>query len=154
MKIKRQALIRELLDRESITSQEQLRTRLRERGIDVTQATLSRDIRELGLVKRTTDGAYRSVSSVAATGAPNGGPGLARVLAEYLRGQEVVGHMIVVKTDPGQAQTLAVAIDRAHQPEIVGTIAGDDTILVICRAADGAQAVADGFWSMRNGANG
>jgi transcriptional regulator of arginine metabolism len=151
MKVKRQALIRELLEREAITSQEQLRTRLRERGIDVTQATLSRDIRELGLVKRTADGAYRSLSSVTINDPSNGGLGLARVMAEYLRGQEVVGQMIVVKTDPGQAQTVAVAIDRAHRPEIVGTIAGDDTILVICRAADGAQAVADGFWSMRNG---
>ena len=150
MKAQRQALIRELLEREPITSQEQLRTRLRERGIAVTQATLSRDIRELGLVKRTADGAYRSVSSVATDDSPNGGLGLARVMAEYLRGQEVVGQMIVVKTDPGQAQTVAVAIDRARRPEIVGTIAGDDTILVICRAADGAQAVADGFWSMRN----
>ena len=65
MKSHRQSIIRQLVDRESITSQEQLRTRLLDRGIDVTQATLSRDIRELGLVKRTADGAYRSLGTVA-----------------------------------------------------------------------------------------
>ena len=65
MKPYSQSIIRELVERESITSQEQLRARLRERGIDATQATLSRDIRELGLVKRTADGAYRSVGTVA-----------------------------------------------------------------------------------------
>jgi transcriptional regulator of arginine metabolism len=149
MKIHRQSVIRELVERESITSQEQLRTRLREQGIDATQATLSRDIRELGLVKRTVDGAYRSAGGVANGEAANAGPGLARAMAEYLRSQEVVGHMIVVRTDPGQAQTLAVAIDRAQRPEIVGTIAGDDTILVICRLPDSAAAVADRFRSMR-----
>ena len=149
MKPHRQSVIRELVERESITSQEQLRTRLRDRGIDATQATLSRDIRELGLIKRTADGAYRPAGSAANGDPPDGGPGLARAMSEYLRSQEVVGQMIVVKTDPGQAQTLAVAIDRAHRPEIVGTIAGDDTILVICRAVDGAQTVADGFRSMR-----
>lgn len=149
MKPHRQSVIRELVERESITSQEQLRTRLQGRGIEVTQATLSRDIRELGLVKRTADGAYRPAGSVANGEAADAGPGLARAMAEYLRSQEVVGHMVVVRTDPGQAQTLAVAIDRAHRPEIVGTIAGDDTILVICRLPDGAEAIADRFWSMR-----
>ena len=143
MKLHRQSVIRELVERESITSQEQLRTRLRARGIDATQATLSRDIRELGLVKRTADGAYRSAGNVANTAAADAGPGLARAMAEYLRSQEVVGHMIVVRTDPGQAQTLAVAIDRAHRPEIVGTIAGDDTILVITRDLPRARALAD-----------
>jgi transcriptional regulator of arginine metabolism len=135
MKAYRQSVVRELLEREPITSQEQLRMRLRERGIDVTQATLSRDIRELGLVKRTADGAYRSVDALANGDPGDAEAGLARATAEYLRNQEVVGHMIVLRTDPGQAQTLAVAIDRAHLREIVGTIAGDDTILVICRSA-------------------
>jgi transcriptional regulator of arginine metabolism len=149
MKSYRQSVIRDLVERQAITSQEQLRTRLRERGIDATQATLSRDIRELGLVKRSADGAYRSVNGLA-----NGDPidaeaGLARATAEYLRNQEVVGHMIVLRTDAGQAQTLAVAIDRAHVREIVGTIAGDDTILVICRLPAEAQAVADRLMELR-----
>jgi transcriptional regulator of arginine metabolism len=149
MKPHRQAIIRDLVERESITSQEQLRTRLHDRGIDATQATLSRDIRELGLVKRTSDGAYRSVGTVATDAPVDAENGLARATAEHLRSQEVVGHMIVLKTDSGQAQTLAVAIDRSRQAGIVGTIAGDDTILVICRAPDAAQAVADKFVALR-----
>jgi len=149
MKLQRQSVIRELVERESITSQELLRARLRERGIDATQATLSRDIRELGLVKRPADGAYRSVGSVASSGNARSESGLARTTAEYLRSHEVVGHMIVLKTDPGQAQTLAIAIDRAHPPEIVGTIGGDDTILVICRSPEGARTVADRFTAIR-----
>jgi transcriptional regulator of arginine metabolism len=149
MKPHRQAVIRELVDHEAITSQEQLRTRLRDRGIEATQATLSRDIRELGLVKRTADGAYRSIGTVGRTNDADAEAGLARVITEYLRSHEVVGNMIVLKTDPGQAQTLAIAIDRANLPEIVGTIGGDDTILVICRTPAASQSVADRFSVMR-----
>src|SRR5215217_4213662 len=108
MKPYRQSIIRELVERESITSQEQLRSRLRERGIDATQATLSRDIRELGLVKRTADGAYRSVGTVANGNAGDAESVLAGRTADRLRHQEVIGHMIVMRTDPGQAQGLAV----------------------------------------------
>lgn len=149
MKLHRQSVIRDLVERESITSQEQLRMRLRDRGIEVTQATLSRDISELGLVKRASDGAYRSVGTVSQPDAAGMESVLARATAEHLRAHEVVGHMIVLKTDSGQAQTLAVAIDRARLPEIVGTIAGDDTILVICRLPEAAQAVADRFMELR-----
>jgi len=145
MKTYRQAVIRELVEGEPITSQEQLRLRLRERGIDVTQATLSRDIRDLGLVKRTADGAYRSLGALGLGNSASAQAALVRATAEFLRRHEVVGHLIVLRTDAGQAQTLAVAIDRAQPPEIVGTLAGDDTILVICRTADAAQAVADRF---------
>jgi transcriptional regulator of arginine metabolism len=149
MKVHRQRVIRELVEGESITSQEQLRARLRDRGIETTQATLSRDIRELGLVKRPADGAYRSPAAVTTGDLDRVRNGLARATAEFLRRQEVVGNMIVLRTDPGQAQTLAVAIDRAQPSDIVGTIAGDDTILVICRSAEGAEAVATGFAALQ-----
>jgi transcriptional regulator of arginine metabolism len=145
MKPYRQSIIRELVERESITSQEQLRARLRERGIDATQATLSRDIRELQLVKRTADGAYRSVGAAAVGDTEETETVLAEVIADQLRHQEVVGHMLVLRTDPGQAQGLAIAIDRARPADVAGTIAGDDTILVICRSADGAARVAQRF---------
>ena len=135
MKPYRQSIIKELVERESIKSQEQLRTRLRERGIDATQATLSRDIRELQLVKRATDGAYRVAGAAAAANNGETDTILADAVAALLRHQEVVGgYMIVLRTDPGQAQGLAVAIDRAHVSDIAGTIAGDDTILVIARS--------------------
>lgn len=149
MKTYRQGIIRELVERETITSQEQLRARLHDRGVDATQATLSRDIRELGLVKRPMDGAYRPPSAVSIGDAGQIRNGLARATAEFLRRQEVVGNMIVLRTDPGQAQTLAVAIDRAQPSHVVGTIAGDDTILVICRSAEGADAVADEFSALQ-----
>jgi len=137
MKSYRQSSILELVEREAITSQEQLRERLKLRGIEATQATLSRDIRDLGLIKRAADGAYRRAS-----GEPRlGGDPEAEcrtAVDDYLRRYDVVEQLIVLKTDTGQAQPLAVAIDRARLSEIVGTIAGDDTILVICRSAPDA----------------
>ena len=154
MKAHRQSVVRELVDREEITSQEQLRVRLRERGIDVTQATLSRDIRELGLVKRTADRAYRTPGALGAPVPVDAGAGLARAAGEYLRAQESVGHLLVLRTDAGQAQTLAVAIDRARLREIVGTIAGDDTILVICRDPADAQAVGGRLMDLKVEGNG
>ena len=115
MKSYRQQLVSELVEQEPITSQEQLRERLRGKGIEVTQATLSRDIRDLGLVKRAGDGAYRRPGAEAA---PRGGAepqaALRRAVAEFLRRVEAVHQLVVLKTDPGQAQTLAIALDRAR----------------------------------------
>jgi transcriptional regulator of arginine metabolism len=137
MKARRQPVILELVEREAITSQEQLRAQLRARGIETTQATLSRDIRELGLVKRAADGAYRRAGSQSAAGDPE--VTLRRAVEGYLRSLEVVDQLLVLKTDPGQAQPLAIAIDRANLPGIAGTIGGDDTILVICRSSNDAS---------------
>jgi len=138
MKARRQSAIRQLVEQESVHSQEVLRQRLFRMGFDVTQATLSRDIKELGLVKRSSDGAYQtagpdSSSPVAAVVA------LSRALSEFQLSADVAQHLVVVKTGPGQAQLLGLAIDRARLPEVVGTIAGDDTILVICRDPRQAQ---------------
>jgi transcriptional regulator of arginine metabolism len=138
MKAYRQALILELIDREALTSQEALRERLRERGVATTQATLSRDIRDLRLVKRMPDGAYRRADEVLAPPGTDAAAEAAQAVADYLRRFEVVAQMLVLKTDTGQAQPLAVAIDEAQIREIVGTIAGDDTILVICRSPEDA----------------
>jgi transcriptional regulator of arginine metabolism len=148
MKARRKAVILELVEREAITSQEQLREKLRERGIAATQATLSRDIRELSLVKRAADGAYRRLGLDPTTG--DGQTGLRRAVSEYLRTQETIDQLLVLRTDPGQAQPLAIAIDRARVPEIAGTIGGDDTILVICRSAADASMVAERFSAMRH----
>jgi transcriptional regulator of arginine metabolism len=134
MKSKRQAAILEIIEREAITSQEQLRDRLRDQAIEATQATLSRDVRDLALFKRAADGAYRRATPELDVPAdPN--VLFRTALDDYLRRHDTVEQLIVLKTDAGQAQPLAVAIDRAGLPEIVGTIAGDDTILVICRSA-------------------
>jgi transcriptional regulator of arginine metabolism len=133
MKGSRQSVILELVASLDVTSQEQLRELLRARGIETTQATLSRDIRDLGLVKAAADGAYRLASRRSTGTDPEAAA--KRAIDEYLRSFEQVEQLLVLKTDPGQAQALAIALDRSGLSDVVGTIAGDDTILVICRSA-------------------
>jgi transcriptional regulator of arginine metabolism len=142
MKTRRLTAIRQIVEREPVHSQEELRRRLHTLGFDVTQATLSRDIKELGLMKRAADGAYQAAGAAGSAPASSAAAAvaLARALAEFLIGIDVAHQLIVVKTGPGQAQLLALAIDRAQLPDVLGTIAGDDTILVICRDARCAQA--------------
>jgi len=142
MKSRRQGAILEIVDHEPLHSQEQLRRRLARQGFEATQATLSRDIKELGLVKRASDGAYQRPTPPMM---PAGGTvsALSRAVTEFVTGVDRVQHMIVLRTGPGQAHAAAIAIDRAQLPEVVGTIAGDDTILVIARDVRGARALAD-----------
>jgi transcriptional regulator of arginine metabolism len=142
MKARRQAIVLELIAGEDIHSQEQLRTRLKARGYDVTQATLSRDIRDLGLVKRSSDGAYQQQGAEPRMPPPSAGVALQKAMAEYASGVACVQQLIVVRTGPGLAQPLALAIDRAKLDEVVGTLAGDDTILVISQDARHAKALA------------
>jgi transcriptional regulator of arginine metabolism len=140
MKARRQTTLLELVDREALHSQEALRRRLQQRGYEATQATISRDIKELGLVKRGGDGAYQRPG----VELPNSQTALAaleRATADYLRRVERVQQLVVIRTGVGQAQPLALALDRAQLSETVGTIAGDDTILVIARGARGAAAL-------------
>jgi transcriptional regulator of arginine metabolism len=132
MKARRQSLILELIDREPLHSQEQLRRLLHQQGFKATQATISRDIKDLGLAKRAADGAYQRPGADGASPATVLGA-LERAAAEFLRRVDRVQQLVVVRTGAGQAQPLALAIDRARLPEAVGTIAGDDTILVIAR---------------------
>jgi len=141
MKARRQAVILELIDRDPLHSQEQLRRRLRKAGFDATQATISRDIADLGLVKRAGDGAYQR-PGVDTTNPEMARTALERAAAEYLRRVERVQQLVVLRTGAGQAPPLAIAIDRTRLPEAVGTIAGDDTILIIARDARQAAALA------------
>jgi transcriptional regulator of arginine metabolism len=149
MKPWRQSQILDVIDHEAVVSQEMLRQRLRDRGIDATQATLSRDLKELGLVKRAGDGAY------ARPGADRIGPAagehLKRAVASLLRGCERVDPLIVLRTDRGQAQGLAEWIDRAQLAEVAGTVAGDDTILLVCRGSAAAAAVEARLAAMAKG---
>ena len=140
MKARRQALIVDIVQREPIRSQEQLRRRVKAEGFDVTQATLSRDIRELGLVKGGADHSYQTPQQVDASPAATT-TALQRALAEFLGRVDQVQQMVLLRTGPGQAQILAVALDRARLPEVVGTVAGDDTILVIAPDARRARAL-------------
>jgi transcriptional regulator of arginine metabolism len=141
MKARRQEAILDLIGGEGIHSQEQLRTRLKARGYHVTQATLSRDIKDLGLVKRASDGAYQQQGAEPPAPA-SAGIALQRAMAAYASAVSCVQQLIVVRTGPGLAQPLALAIDRAKLDEVVGTLAGDDTILVISQDARHARALA------------
>jgi transcriptional regulator of arginine metabolism len=120
----RQGQILKLIRTNHILTQEDLARELNQSfGIQTTQVTLSRDIRELGLLK-TPEG-YRQVTAAA------GGPHLATVAGEFLRDARVAQNLIVLRTSPGNANALAVALDNEELPEVVGTLAGDDTILVV-----------------------
>ncbi len=120
----RQGQILKLIRTKHILTQEDLAQELNESfGIRTTQVTLSRDIRELGLLK-TPEG-YRQVSPSAS------GPNLATVAGEFLRDARVAQNLMVLRTSPGNANALAVALDNEELPEVVGTLAGDDTILVV-----------------------
>jgi transcriptional regulator of arginine metabolism len=139
MKARRQSAILDAIQREPVRSQEQLRRAIRAAGFAVTQATLSRDIRELGLVKGGAEGAYRTAEAHAPTNGHT--PLLHRAVADYLTRMDQVQQLVVLRTGPGQAQLLGVALDGARLPELVGTIAGDDTILAITRDARRARAL-------------
>lgn len=119
----RQGQILKIIRNKSIFTQEELARALGELGIQATQVTLSRDMRELALVK-TPEG-YRQLP------AETGGPSLADVAEEYLQDIRVAQNLVVLRTSPGNANTLAIAIDREELDDVVGTIAGDDTVLVV-----------------------
>jgi transcriptional regulator of arginine metabolism len=121
----RQAQILELVRRRPVHTQEDLAAELRERGIQTTQVTLSRDMKDLRLVK-TPDG-YRPIDE-----RPHA-PHIEIVLQEFLRDVRIAQNLLVLRTPPGSANALAVALDQEEWPDIVGTIAGDDTILVVAR---------------------
>ena len=124
----RQGQILKLLSGQPVASQDELRRQLIHLGVRVTQATLSRDMRELRLVK-TTEGYRPLASATTEESAPL--PTLARALKEFLLDIRPAQNMLVLKTPPGGAQPLAAAVDSEHWKEIVGSLAGDDTVLII-----------------------
>jgi len=127
----RHEAIRELIQSHRVSSQEQLRELLVSRGVDVTQATLSRDIRELKLIKmhEAEGGTIYSLPPEEWDNAP----ALTRLLPALYLGAEGTGNLLVVKTLAGGAQAVSEAIDWEEWPEVLGTLAGDDTILIILR---------------------
>jgi len=126
-KAARQKAILELLHRGPVESQEELQRLLGRRGFEVGQATLSRDIHEIGLVK-TTEG-YRAPEN--APPAEPVLPSVSRLVREFVVEVRQAQNLLVLKTSVGSAQPVAAAIDTEDWPEVVGTLAGDDTILVI-----------------------
>ena len=134
MKPERHTIIREIVGSAPISSQDELRRKLVRRGFDVTQATLSRDIREMRL--------YKGPSGYMLPSNGNGGedeyPSVENVLGGFaLKVKQALNQLVVITTEGG-AQPVALAIDHEEWPETVGTLAGDDTVLIIC--ADQKQA--------------
>ncbi len=139
MKDRRQRAILTLVATRPIHSQEELAALLEAQGFTTTQATVSRDIKELGLVKVPIKGAHEDdglFKYVVPSATVNYVSRLHRVVAELVQSIEGAVNLIVLKTPPGSAQMVASAIDEAAWPEILGTVGGDDTILVIVRSAD------------------
>jgi transcriptional regulator of arginine metabolism len=139
-KRERQHAILELIGSREIGSQEDLRLLLAKRGWDVTQSTLSRDLRDLRIARVPTERGVRYVvneSGEDATRTP-----LAAILPQLMIRLDGVGHMVVLKTVIGGAQAVASALDKEASADILGTIAGDDTILMVCRSEQARERVA------------
>jgi transcriptional regulator of arginine metabolism len=150
-KAQRQGLIADLARRQRLGSQEEIVRALSSVGAKVTQSTVSRDIEELGLVKvRDGSGGHR----YAPAGAPasNGKHHLHVLAREFLLSAEPSGNLVVVRTPPGTANALASAIDLAGVPGVLGTVAGDDTILVIAGGRTSGRTVARTLLGLVEGA--
>jgi transcriptional regulator of arginine metabolism len=125
-KLYRRTQILDLLKKEPVTTQAELCDKLARRGIRVTQATISRDIEEMSLIK-TREG-YRLSDSSDPLAPPQ--PTLSIILKEFLREVRRASNLVIVKTHPGNAHSVAAALDAAEWPEVQGTVAGDDTVFV------------------------
>lgn len=153
-KTARQGRIAALLTSQPVRSQAELAALLADDGVQVTQATLSRDLVEIGAVRVRSaagglvyavpsDGVDRTLQS--ALDREMLDARLARLCEDVLVTAEASGNLAVLRTPPGAAQFLASAIDHSTLPAVLGTIAGDDTILLVCREPDGGQGVAERF---------
>jgi transcriptional regulator of arginine metabolism len=143
-KLSRQNAILELLARGPIVRQEELQRLLRKRGFEAGQATLSRDIRELGLAK--TSAGYSLPGRE--LGAESDLPSVSRLVREFVTSVRSAQNLLVTKTSIGSAQPVAAALDGQNWPEALGTIAGDDTILIVCEDKRSAGRLADRIQEM------
>jgi len=137
----RQGQILKVIGRQQVHTQDELARELGKAGLQTTQVTLSRDIRELGLAK--TGAGYRQLGGEAQAF----GPDLATIAGEFLTAR-VAQNLLVLRTSPGNASSLASALDRESWTEVIGTLAGDDTVLVITGDAQQAMALRDRILSI------
>jgi transcriptional regulator of arginine metabolism len=141
---KRLAALTALLRLHSLTRQDELVAALREAGHDVTQATVSRDLDQLGAVKIRRGGETRYALPDQLNSVQQSDGRLRTLFAEWVRAAEPAASMVVLKTPPGSAHLLGVALDSAAPPAVVGTISGDDTLFIACRSpADATQLAAE-----------
>ena len=139
-KEERRRAIENLIRNNALGSQEEVAERLAGLGFDVTQATVSRDLELLGAVKVRRSGGLSYALPEQVQGSP--GPRLAAVLRDFVRSVETAANLVVIKTPPGSAHLIGVALDQSELQEIVGTICGDDTLFVACASADVAAELA------------
>jgi transcriptional regulator of arginine metabolism len=132
MKFQRHNAIRELVGHSLVSNQDELRRKLRRRGFEVTQATLSRDIHELRLSKGPGGYVLPNGNGGTASFTDDSPPSVAEMIESFGLQVRQAMNQVVVRTTMGGAQPVAAALDRASWPEVAGTIAGDDTVLVIC----------------------
>ena len=131
MKQLRQRAIRDLVDQRPLRTQQELAAALRERGFRTTQATISRDVAELGLIKVPRDGTSAYALPPRLVEAETSGEDrLRRLLADLPLEVREAGLLLVLRTLPGSAHPIAAALDRARWPEVAGSVAGDDTVFV------------------------
>ncbi|MFS8630304.1 MAG: transcriptional regulator ArgR [Bacillales bacterium] len=139
--------IREIIESKDIETQDELVEELRNAGFNVTQATVSRDIKELHLVKvPLMDGRYKY--SLPADQRFNPQQKLRRHLRDAFVGIDSASHLVVMKTLPGNAMAIAALIDNLDWDEIVGTVSGDDTILIVCRTEEDTEIITEKFLEM------
>jgi transcriptional regulator of arginine metabolism len=153
MKRKRQSLIISLIEKQPVQTQEQLADLLMKHGISATQATISRDIKELRLVKvACADGNYRYSHPNSAVSQENSEQRkkFERTFSDYVQSIQHVGHLVVVKTQPGSAPVVASAVDNLRLDQVIGTIAGDDTILIIVQDYETKKPLSNAVASVYN----
>jgi transcriptional regulator of arginine metabolism len=124
----RQALILETIEKHVVRSQEELSSVISKEGVETTQSTLSRDIRELGLVKAR--GCYQAPGAIPAGPSTDN---LRRAFKQFVIRTGVSGNIVMIKTSPGNAHSIGAVLDAAQWPEVLGTVAGDDTVFVLLR---------------------
>ncbi len=149
MKGKRLALIRQIIKTRSVETQEDLVEMLKEHGLSVTQATVSRDIKELGLLKvALEDGRYRYALPGNGTHIAPPMEKVKRVLTDSFVSMDSAGHLVVIKTLPGNAHAVAAMLDAIGWGEVMGTVAGDDTILIILRTPEDVVPYCERIYSL------
>lgn len=143
-KPQRQHRIARLLEEQVISSQAQVVELLANEGVNATQATVSRDFEELGAVKvRIPGGSTAYAIPEHAKERPVPEDHLRRVMGDFVVEVQHSGNLVILRTPPGSAHVIGSALDRASLPDVIGTVAGDDTVLVVCSEAVGGQSIAD-----------
>lgn len=147
MKYNRHAKILEIIDKCNIETQDEIAEKLKEIGLDITQATISRDIKELRLIKVLSDDGRYKYAPYSKIDIPISDKLLTIFTKSYVS-SDYANNLVIVKTLPGMAQAAASTIDSLNWSEIVGCIAGDDTIMIVCRAEKIAEELVDKFGKM------